>query len=316
MLTYILKRIASLIPTLLIVVTVVFFIMHIAPGDPASTMLGEEATEGQIKDLREELGLSDPLYKQYFDYIGSALQGDLGNSYFLDEPVVKVIASHIGPTAVLALMAEIIALFIAIPLGVLAAKFRGTIIDQTFMGFSLLGISIPSFILGILFMIIFAVNLDWLPAAGYKPISSGLWNFSKYLIMPAVALGTMQAALIARMSRASTLEVLGSDFIKAARAKGTKEFTVIVKHAFKNALLPILTVVGQSIGGLITGAVVTETIFNIPGIGQLMINSIDRRDFTLVQGTVLFVTVAFVTVNLLVDLLYGVVDPRVRLDRK
>lgn len=316
MLSYIFKRILSLIPVLFVVFTVVFLIIHIAPGDPASMMLGQEATQQQVEDLRDQLGLNEPLYKQYFEYIAQAVQGDLGVSYFTDEPVIKAIVSHIGPTAVLALIAEIVALVIAIPLGVLAAKFRGTIWDQTFMGFSLLGISIPSFILGIFFMLIFAVNLEWLPAAGYEPITSGPWNYLKHLIMPAIALGTMQAALIARMSRASTLEVLGEDFIKAARAKGTKEFFVILKHAFKNAILPILTVVGQSLGGLITGAVVTETIFNIPGIGQLMINSIDRRDLTTIQGTILFVTIAFVAVNLFVDLLYGALDPRVRLHRK
>lgn len=316
MINYIIKRVLNLIPVLLVVFTVVFLIMHIAPGDPASIMLGPEATTEQVENLRNQLGLDQPLYQQYFDWILNAIQGDLGTSYFLEQPVLEAILSHIGPTVELTIIAMFLSILIALPLGILAAKFRGTTLDYSFMGMALMGISVPSFLFGLFFILIFAVGLDWLPAAGYQPLSSGIWSHFKYLIMPGFALGAMQAALIARMSRSSMLDTLSKDFIKAARAKGLKEFSIIFKHALSNSILPILTVVGQSLGGLITGAVVIETIFNIPGIGQLMINSITRRDFTVIQGTVLFVTTAFVFVNLLVDILYGFFDPRVRLDKK
>jgi len=311
---YIFKRFISLIPILFVVFTTVFLIVHIAPGNPAAIILGENATKEQVDQLSQQMGLDLPLYEQYIQWVFNAVQGDLGTSYFLDESVLSAILSHVGPTAELALIAEVVGLGIALPLGILAAKYRGTIIDQSFMGFSLLGISVPSFILGLFLILFFGVELGWLPVAGYVPISEGIWNHISRIIMPAIALGAMQAALIARMARSSMLDNLRHDFIKAARAKGVKEFNVILKHAFRNALLPILTVVGQSLGGLITGAVVTETIFNIPGLGQLIINSVEHRDFNVIQGAVLFVTVVFVFVNLLVDLLYGWIDPRVRLD--
>ncbi|MFT9846665.1 ABC transporter permease [Aneurinibacillus sp. REN35] len=316
MYSYLLKRIFSIIPVLFVVLTVVFFVIHITPGDPAAVMLGPDATAQQIEELREQWGLNLPIYQQYMNWIIAVLQGDLGVSYFMDQPVIEAIWSHIGPTFALAVMAQILALVIAIPLGILAAKYHGSIIDRMFMGVSLLGICVPSFLLGLFFILLFAVQLKWLPVAGYQPISAGLWEYLRHLIMPAVALGTMQAALLARMARSSLLDTLSTDFIKTARSKGVKERNVIYKHALRNALLPLLTVIGQSFGGLITGAVVTETIFNIPGIGQLIIDSIERRDFSVIQGAVLFVTVAFVFVNLIVDLLYGVIDPRVRLGRK
>lgn len=314
--SYILKRLFSLIPILFIVSTIVFLIIHLTPGDPASVMLGPEASTEQVEKLKEELGLNVPIYKQYINWIIAAVQGDLGISYFLKQPVIEAIFDHLGPTLALAAIAQIICILIAIPIGVLAAKYRGSFIDQTFMGISLLGISIPSFLLGLFLMLIFAVKLQWLPVAGYQTLDNGLWNYLKFLIMPAFALGSMQAALLARMTRSSMLDVLKKDFIKASRAKGSKERQVLFKHALRNALLPILTVIGQSLGGLITGAVVIETIFNIPGIGQLIINSVERRDLPIIQGTVLFATVTFVFINFLVDLLYGFIDPRVRLEQK
>lgn len=313
---YILKRLLSVIPILFVVFTAVFLVIHLTPGDPIAYMLGEEASQEQIDEVRDELGLNDPLLKQYLNWIVDVFKGDLGNSYFVEEPVTEMIFNHIGPTIELAIFAQIIGIMIAIPLGIMAARYRGTIIDQSFMGLSLVGISVPSFILGLFFILFFAVKLQWLPVAGYEPISNGLWNHFKYLIMPGIALGAMQAALIARMTRSSMLDTLARDYIKTARAKGVKDFKVIFKHALRNALLPILTVAGQSLAGLITGAVVVETIFNIPGIGQLMINSISRRDFSVIQGTVLYVTFAFVFINLIVDVLYGFINPRVRLDRK
>ncbi|MCG7344936.1 ABC transporter permease [Sporosarcina sp. ACRSL] len=316
MASYIVKRILSLIPVLFVVSIVIFMIVHLTPGDPASVMLGEEATAEQIAELREQLGLNLPIYEQYLRWVGGVLKGDLGTSFFMKETVTKAIIEHLQPTISLAIFAQIIALLIAIPIGIIAATRRGTVTDSSIMGMSLLGLSIPSFLLGLLLILLFGVQLGWLPVAGYKPMSTGLWSHIKFLIMPAIALGTIQAALIARMTRTSMLDVLNTNYIKTALAKGVKKRNIVYRHALRNAFLPVLTVIGQSFGSLIAGAVVTETIFNIPGIGQLIINSVARRDYAVIQGVVLFVTVSYVFINLIIDLLYSVIDPRVRLERK
>lgn len=315
MLNYIVKRIFSLIPVLFVVSIVIFMLVHITPGDPASVMLGVDATAEQLADLRKEMGLDLPIYQQYFNWVMGVFQGDFGVSYFMKEPVTTSILSHLGPTLSLAILAQTITILIAVPLGIAAANRRGTMADQSIMGVSLLGMSIPSFLLGLFLILLFGVKLGWLPVAGYAPLSSGLWNHLKYLIMPAISLGAIQAALVARMTRTSMLEVLNTNYIKTAQAKGVKRIGLIYKHALRNAFLPILTVIGQTFGILVAGAVVTETIFNIPGIGQLIINSVERRDYAIIQGVVLFVTLSYVVINLVIDLLYGVVDPRVRLDR-
>ncbi|WP_313430472.1 ABC transporter permease, partial [Siminovitchia terrae] len=240
----------------------------------------------------------------------------LGWSLFMDMPVTEAFFSHLGPTLSLAIFAQIISIVIAIPFGIIAATRRGTAVDQFFMVFALLGISIPSFLLGLLLILVFAVKLHWLPVAGYQPLSAGLLNHLKFLILPAITLGAIQAALIARMTRSSMLDILNMNYIKTAHAKGLKERVVIFKHAFRNAFIPILTVIGQSFGTLVAGAVVTEAVFNLPGLGQLIVNSIQRRDFVVIQGTVLLIAGAYVLINLIVDLLYGIIDPRVRLNRK
>lgn len=315
MFNYIVKRIFSLIPVLFVVSIVIFMLVHITPGDPASVMLGVDATAEQLADLRKEMGLDLPIYQQYFNWVIGVFQGDFGVSYFMKEPVTTSILSHLGPTLSLAILAQTITILIAVPLGIAAANRRGTMADQSIMGISLLGMSIPSFLLGLFLILLFGVKLGWLPVAGYAPLSSGLWNHVKYLIMPAISLGAIQAALVARMTRTSMLEVLNTNYIKTAQAKGVKRTGLIYKHALRNAFLPILTVIGQTFGILVAGAVVTETIFNIPGIGQLIINSVERRDYAIIQGVVLFVTLSYVLINLVIDLLYGIVDPRVRLDR-
>ena len=315
MINYIVKRILALIPVLLVVSIAIFLIIHITPGDPASVMLGVDATEEQLEELREHMGLNLPLYQQYFVWIGGVLQGDFGTSYFMNEPVLTSIIDHLYPTLSLSLLAIIFTILIAIPLGIAAANRRGTFADQSIMGVALFGMSVPSFLLGLLLSLFVGVHLGWLPVAGYQPLSAGLWDHLRYLILPAISLGAIQAALVARMTRTSMLEVLSSNYIKTAQAKGVKKGIVIYKHALRNAFLPILTVLGQSFGILIAGSVVTETIFNIPGIGQLIINSVERRDYAVIQGVVLFVTLAYVMINLIIDLLYGIVDPRVRLDR-
>ena len=279
-------------------------------------MLGDEATEEQIENVREEMGLNLPLYEQYFHWIANVLKGDFGVSFHMNTTVLDAIVTHVAPTLSLAVFAQIIALLIAIPLGIIAAIKRGTVVDQAVMGLSLLGMAVPSFLLALFLVLLIGVHLQWLPIAGYQPLSSGLWNHLKYLILPAISLGSIQAALIARMTRSSMLEVLNNNYINMARSKGVSERKVIYSHALHNAFLPILTVIGQTFGALVTGAVITETIFNIPGLGQLIINSVERRDYTVIQGIVLFVTFIYVMLNLLIDLLYGVVDPRVRLDEK
>lgn len=313
MIRYLFQRLLSVIPILLVVSVVVFFLVHITPGDPATVILGDEATDAERQDLREQLGLDQPVYTQFFNWLGGAVQGDLGDSFFMNMSVVEAFMQHIQPTISLAIFAQIIAIIISVSMGILAAKKRGTILDAAVMGTSLLGISIPSFLLGMILVLVFAVQLQWLPVAGFQPINAGFLEHIRYLILPAFALGVMQAALIARMTRSSMLDVLNNGYIKTAKAKGLNERVVLFKHAFRNAFIPILTVLGESFGTLITGAAVIETVFNIPGIGQLIVNSIERRDLTVIQGTVLLITVTYVVINLIVDLLYGYVDPRVRL---
>ncbi len=316
MLGYIVKRILSLIPVLFIVSIVIFMITHLTPGGPAATLLGIEATPEEINALNEQLGYNDPLFAQYTRWMGNVVKGDLGDSIFMKMPVSEAIVEHLQPTLSLAILAQIIAILLAIPFGILAAYKRGTVIDTTLMTVSLLGMAIPGFLLGLFLMLVFGVGLSLLPVAGYKPLSMGLATHLRYLILPSIALGTVQAALITRMTRSAMLDVLHLNYMKTARAKGLREIVVLLKHAFKNASLPILTIVAQTFGTLVTGAVVVESLFNIPGMGQLILNSIARRDMAVIQGVVLFVTVVYVAINLTVDLLYGVIDPRVRLDRK
>ncbi|ETT60039.1 ABC transporter permease [Paenibacillus sp. FSL H8-0457] len=316
MLAYITKRLLSLIPVLAVVTIAIFLIIHITPGNPAAAILGMEASQEEIEQLNQDLGLDRPILEQYTSWVANVFKGDLGDSIFMNQPVSEAIAEHITPTLSLAILAQVIAILLAIPFGIIAAYKRGSIADYTLMGISLLGMALPSFLLGLFLMLFVGVKLQWLPVAGYEPLSSGLWEHMKYLILPGISLGTIQAALITRMTRSSMLEVLNLNFIKTARSKGLHEMKVLFKHAFRSAFLPILTVIGQTFGTLVTGAVVVEAIFNIPGLGQLILNSIARRDFAVIQGVVLVVTLMYVTINLIIDLLYGAVDPRVRLDRK
>ncbi|OME93837.1 MULTISPECIES: ABC transporter permease [Paenibacillus] len=316
MLAYITKRLLSLIPVLAVVTIAIFLIIHITPGDPAAAILGMEASQEEIQQLNQDLGLDRPILEQYTSWVTNVFKGDLGDSIFMNQPVSEAIAEHVTPTLSLAILAQVIAIILAIPFGIIAAYKRGSIADYTLMGISLLGMALPSFLLGLFLMLFVGVKLQWLPVAGYEPLSSGLWEHMKYLILPGISLGTIQAALITRMTRSSMLEVLNLNFIKTARSKGLHEMKVLFKHAFRSAFLPILTVIGQTFGTLVTGAVVVEAIFNIPGLGQLILNSIARRDFAVIQGVVLVVTLMYVTINLIIDLLYGAVDPRVRLERK
>jgi peptide/nickel transport system permease protein len=314
--TYTLKRLFSLVPVLVVISVVVFLLTYLTPGDPAALLLGMDATPADAAALNRRLGLDKPLPERYVIWMGNVLRGDLGTSYFMQQPVSEAIKEHLGPTVTLSVIALSVALLIAIPGGLAAAGKRGKIIDWFLRLFSLLGVTLPGFLLALILMLIFAVNLRWLPVAGYVPLSRGAGEYIKYFVLPGVSLGLVQSALILRMTRSSVLEVLNQQYIGTARSKGISEARVFLVHAFRNALLPILTVIGQSFGSLITGAVVTETLFNIPGLGQLIINAIRRRDFLVIQGVVLLVTLLYTGINLVTDILYGVLDPRIRLAGK
>lgn len=311
---YILKRLLSMIPAVFVVSVVIFLIIHLTPGDPAAVMLGDQADPEAIAALREALGLNDPLPVQYLRWLGGVLQGDLGQSLYSDESMVSMLLSHLGPTLSLTVFALTISLIVAVPLGILAARKRGALADNAISVFSMIGISMPSFLLGLLLMLVFAVTLRWLPAAGYKTLAEdGMAEHLRYLVMPAIALGFMEAGLILRMTRSSMLEVLGSDYIRMAKAKGEKSLAITCKHAFKNALIPIVTTVGQTFMGLLSGATVVESIFNIPGIGKMTITAVQQRDYEVVQAVVLFLSMINIVVCLVIDLIYAAIDPRVRL---
>ena len=316
MLSYVLKRILSLIPVLFVVSVVIFLVIYLIPGGPATALLGLEASAEQIEQLNTELGFNRPFLVQYADWLSGVFHGDWGESFFLQQSVLDCIAQYFGPTLSLAILAQIFAVILSIPLGILAAYYRGSAVDLATVSVSLLGIAVPGFLLSMFLMLFFGVFLQLLPVAGYAPLSQGLWEHLRYLILPALSLGLVQAAYITRMTRSAVLDVLYSNFIRTARAKGLRESAVVFRYALKNAGPTILTVIGQSFGGLVTGTIVTETIFNIPGLGMLTMTSINRRDVFVIQGVVLFVTLIYVLVNLVVDILYGLMDPRIQLGRK
>lgn len=314
MLQYIGRRLLALIPVLIVVGVIVFTIIHLTPGDPASVILGESATQEEVDQLRQALGLDQPLMSQFITWIGQVATGNLGTSVFSGEPVAQTIIDRLGPTVSLAIVACMVSLCIAIPTAILAVWKRDSVLDPAFMSVTLLGVSIPNFWLALLLILLFAVVLRWLPVAGYVPISEGVWPWLSHLILPAVVLSVQQAGIISRMLRDGMLDIMHQDFIRTARAKGLKERVVLIKHTLSNAMIPTTTVIGASIAGLLGGAVVTETIFAIPGIGGLIVESIARRDYPVLQGTVLFVATVYVIVNLVVDLAYAVLDPRIRYD--
>ncbi|RXZ83253.1 ABC transporter permease [Paenibacillaceae bacterium] len=312
---YLMKRLVYLLLVLLVLSVVVFAIVYVIPGDPATVLLGDGATPEAVAQLQHDLGLTKPIYEQYGVWISKVVRGDLGTSYFLKAPVAGTILERIGPTLSIAVLAELIAVAIAVPLGIFAARRRASAADRTVRVFTMFGMTVPSFLLGLFMMLLFAVQLKWLPVAGYKSLDSGLLTHLRYIIMPAVALGVIHSAFLTKITRASMLEVLNEGYIKTARAKGVKERRVIYRHTLRNSFIPILTVIGQSFGTLIAGAAVVESIFNIPGLGQLLVNSVQRRDYMIIQGAVLLVAVMTVVINLIVDLLYVAVDPRIRLNK-
>jgi peptide/nickel transport system permease protein len=299
-----LRRLAILLPTVLGVVTLIFFLIHFIPGDPVELMLGETASRGDLERLRTDLGLDRPVAEQFGNFLLGLVRGDLGESFFYRKPVRQVILEKLPATLELAAAAMLLALVIALPLGIVAAVRKDSLADRGAMLASLVGISMPNFWLGPLLIILFSIKLGWLPVSGREGPAS--------LILPAVTLGTALAALLSRMTRSAMLDVLGEDYLRTARAKGLSERAVIVKHALGNALLPVLTIVGLQFGALLSGAIITENVFAWPGIGTLLIQAINARDYPLVQGCVLVISLGYVAANFLTDLLYSLSDPRVK----
>ena len=295
-----------------VVVTIVFLLIHLIPGDPASAMLGPDATLTQIEETRRSLGLDRPLWEQLLLFYGRVLQGDLGRSYYLNRPVTQALWERAEPTLMLTLSALLVAVIIGIPSGIIAGAYAGSLWDRVLMFASLLGVCIPGFWLSLNFIYLFAVRLGWLPAGGYVSVFVDPLAALRAMVLPAVSLGFNQSALIARIARACMVEVLAQDYIRTARAKGLPQRSVVVVHAFRNALVPVVTVVGITMAILIGGAVVTEIVFNFPGLGRLIVSAILRRDYPVVQGVVLVTAAAYVLINLVVDLTYAFIDPRIR----
>jgi peptide/nickel transport system permease protein len=314
MTTYFVRRILAVLPVMAVVVTVVFFLIHLIPGDPASAMLGPDATTAQIEATRRQLGLDRPLHEQLLRFYGRVLQGDLGRSYFLDRPVTQVLRDRAEPTLLLTLSALLVAVAIGVPSGIVAGAKPGSLWDRTLMMGALLGVCIPGFWLSLNFIYLFAVRLGWLPAAGYASVFVDPAAALRFMVLPALSLGFNQSALIARIARSCMLEVLQQDYIRTARAKGLRERAVVYGHGFRNALVPVVTVIGITMAILIGGAVVTEIVFNIPGLGRLVISAILRRDYPVVQGVVLVTAAAYVLINLAVDIVYVLIGPRIRYD--
>ncbi|HEV3177866.1 MAG TPA: ABC transporter permease [Stellaceae bacterium] len=312
MFAYIVRRLIATIPVMGVVAIFVFSLLYFAPGDPAAIIAGDLATAQDIARIHHQLGLDEPFLVRFWQWSWGVLHGDLGISIFTNLPVWQLIQQRLEPTAALTVTTLIVSVALAIPIGVLAAWRAGTWIDRAVMGFAVLGFSVPSFVLAYVLILIFSVEFDWLPVQGYSSITAGFWPFLQHLILPSAALGLIYAALIARITRASMLEVLSQDYIRTAHAKGLSSRNVLIGHALKNAAVPIATIIGIGVALLISGVIVTETVFAIPGIGRLTVDAILRRDYPIIQGVILLFSAAYVIVNLLVDLSYTVLDPRVR----
>jgi peptide/nickel transport system permease protein len=309
---YVIRRLFATIVVMAVVAFVVFLLLYLTPGDPAAILAGDAATVDDIKRVREKLGLDQPFIIRFGEWAWALLRGDLGISIFTNLPVTQLIGQRIEPTISLTLCTLIVAVLVAVPMGVIAAAKAGTWIDRSVMGFTVLGFSLPVFVLAYILIMVFSIELDWLPVQGYRPISEGFWEWLRHLILPSTALGTVYMALIARITRASMLDVLAQDYIRTAQAKGLAPDAVLVGHALKNAAVPIMTIIGIGIALLIGGAIVTETVFAIPGIGRLTVDAILRRDYPIIQGVILIFSGAYVLINLAVDLSYMFFDPRIR----
>lgn len=316
MLKTILNRLIQLIPILFLVSTIIFVITRLIPGDPALTMLGPQAPVEAVENLREELGLNESIFEQYLIYLKDILKGDFGKSYQYGEPVTKLLFDRFPNTLLLAAVSLAISLAIGIPIGIISATKHYSIFDYISMIIALVGVSIPIFWLGLMLVLVFSVNLEWLPSIGMGSLENGLWDFISHLILPSIALATIPTATFARVTRSSMLDVIKEDYIKSLRSKGLKEKKVIWKHALKNALPPIVTVIGLQTSMLLSGAILTETIFSWPGLGRLIVDAIQNRDYMLIQGAVLLIAFIFVFINLLVDITYLYINPKVSYGKK
>lgn len=312
MMAYIIRRLLATIPVMIVVALFVFFLLHLTPGDPAAVIAGDDASPMEIEGVRRKLGLDRPVWEQFGIYVMNLLSGDLGTSIFSNLPVTTLVKQRLEPSLVLALSTLVVAISIAIPMGVLAAWKARTIVDRVVMGFSVLGFAVPVFLIGYLLIYFFAIELRWLPVQGYRPLSQGVFQTLRSITLPAIALGMVYTALIARITRASMLEVLSEDYIRTARAKGVATPGVLLHHALKNAAVPIVTVIGIGLTLLISGVVLTETVFNIPGLGRLTVDAILKRDYPIVQGLIIIFAATKVLVNLLIDISYTFLDPRIR----
>lgn len=312
MFAFILRRIITTIPVMAFVALFVFSLLYLAPGDPAAVIAGDQASPADVEKIRASLGLDRPYLVRFSEWLFRVLQGDLGTSIFTALPVSHLIAQRIEPTLSLMSLTLLLAILIAVPMGVIAAWKVNTWVDRVAMAFAVTGFSVPVFVVGYLLAYVFALKLDWLPVQGYTPIAQGFWPWLKNLILPSITLGFVYIALIARITRASMLEVLQQDYVRTARAKGVGQTSILFVHALKNAAIPVVTVIGIGIALLIGGAVVTESVFAIPGLGRLTVDAILRRDYPVIQGVVLMFSFVYVLINLLVDLVYTLIDPRIR----
>ncbi len=312
MLQYIAKRVLMAIPVMGFVALFVFLLLRLTPGDPAAIIAGDTATPEQLEKIRESLGLTQPLYVQFFTWIGNLLQGDFGTSVLSGKPVIEMIANRMEPTISLALTTIILSVIIAVPLGVIAAWKHGTIVDNIVMAISVLGFSVPVFVIGYVMISVFAMDLKWFPVQGFKPISDGIGAFFSRIALPTFTLTLLYVALIARITRTSMLEILGEDYIRTARAKGLKEKRVLMRHALRNCSVPIITVIGIGFALIISGVVVTESVFNLPGLGRLTVDAVLARDYPVIQAVILLASLIYVVINLLIDIAYVLLDPRIR----
>lgn len=312
MTAYIIRRLFMTIPVMGLVAVFVFFLLHLAPGDPAAIMAGDNASPENILDIRRKLGLDEPLWRQLVVWLVSLASGDLGRSMFWGDPVTTLIAQRAEPTISLAITTIVFAVTVAVGLGVVAAANVGRAVDRFVMGLAVAGFSVPVFVVGYLLIFLFSIELRWLPVQGYTPLAEGILAWLHNLILPTVALGLAYVALIARITRATMLDVLAEDYIRTASAKGVARAPMLLRHALKNAAVPIVTVIGIGVALLIGGVVITETVFNIPGIGRLVVDAIARRDYPIIQGVIMIFSGIYVLVNLLVDLSYTFLDPRIR----
>ena len=312
MLSHIARRLLAALPVMTFVALFVFGLLYLAPGDPAAIMAGDQATAADIARIRIALKLDDPFPIRFGNWVWSLLHGDLGLSLFTNQPVAAMIVQRLEPTYLLMLMTLVISVAMALPIGVVAAWKHNTASDRAVMVFAVLSFSLPSFVVGYLLAFVFGLQLRWLPVQGYVPMSNGLWPAVRSLLLPAIALGSVYIGLLARITRATMLEVLEQDYVRTARAKGVEDRKVLFKHALKNCSVPIITTIGSGVALLIGGAIVTETVFAIPGLGRLTVDAILRRDYPVIQGVILLFSFMYVLVNLLVDMLYTVFDPRIR----